>query len=354
MLVNELQKALKEQGVRADLIGVDRVGELAPGAFGDVVLARLARLEPAAIALARAVAILGDGAQLPDAARLAHLERADAARAAAALLHADIFDDTNRLSFTHPVFQAVVYEDISQVLRGEGHAHAARLLYERGAATEEVAAHLLRSPPDRDKWACDQLRSAGADAVARGASGAAVVLLERALAESIPTERADVLHELARVEGALKYPAGVAHATAAFEMMQAGPARAQVGLLLARLHRLQGRSREAQLVVAAARDGLGPADRELSLLLDAVAIGGTIALDRTPPAQLAHQFEELLRLDGATAGERTALAAVAYVLAKEVAPAAEVVELLERAIRVEGAASSMVRLVTFHSPSSRH
>jgi ATP/maltotriose-dependent transcriptional regulator MalT len=54
------------------------------------------------------------------------------------------------------------------------------------------------------------------------------------------------------------------------------------------------------------------------------------------PDKLAHEFDELLRLDGATAGERTALTAVAYVLAKEVAPAGDVVELLERAIRGGG------------------
>src|SRR6185437_1100446 len=54
-------------------------------------LARLRRLPPSAIALARAAVILGDCAELPLAARFAGLEMPEAAAAADALVAAAIF-----------------------------------------------------------------------------------------------------------------------------------------------------------------------------------------------------------------------------------------------------------------------
>ena len=59
-------------------------GEVAVPALGDRIVRRLARIGPEAVALARAMAVLGEGARLADAAALAGLDEPAAATAAGA------------------------------------------------------------------------------------------------------------------------------------------------------------------------------------------------------------------------------------------------------------------------------
>ena len=102
------------------------------GRFSRVGL-RLARLPPAALALLRAAAILGDGAELRHAAALAGVEAGELGPAAAALVRLDLLRREDPLEFFHPVVRRAVYETLDVVERGAAHRSAAELLLEAGA-----------------------------------------------------------------------------------------------------------------------------------------------------------------------------------------------------------------------------
>ena len=153
------------------------------------VALRLAGLGAAAAPLAAAVAVLGDGAELAVAARLADLAEEAARGAAAELVAADLFEDDRLLRFRHPLIRAAVAERCPAVERGRAHARAARLLAERGRPPGVVAAHLLAAPPSGDAWAAETLRAPPREARAQGAPELAATYLRRALAE-LPTRAA--------------------------------------------------------------------------------------------------------------------------------------------------------------------
>ena len=81
------------------------------------------------------------------------------------------------------------------------------------------------------------LRAAARTTMTRGASDAAVLLLRRALEEPVPgDERAAVLVELGLVETLVDGPAGVAHLSEAYTMLDDDRERARVGMVIARTH----------------------------------------------------------------------------------------------------------------------
>src|SRR5262249_22746357 len=65
LLLSELLKALKAEGVLPDRANVGLVSDLGPGAASRAVFLRLARLPEEVVTVAQAVAVLGDGAGLP-------------------------------------------------------------------------------------------------------------------------------------------------------------------------------------------------------------------------------------------------------------------------------------------------
>ena len=147
LLLNELLKALETEGVQPVASHVATVRELGPRAASRAVLVRLARLHADAVAVARAIAVLGDGADLAAVAALAGVDLADGR------------DGDRRssrgprscapeppLGFVHPLVAGAVYRDIPPGERELQHERAARLLDEAGAPAEQVAAHLLAIP----------------------------------------------------------------------------------------------------------------------------------------------------------------------------------------------------------------
>ena len=75
---------------------------IAPAAVGPSVLARLGRMGAEAIALARAVAVLGAGSEVVVAARLAELDLVVAELTADRLAAAQILRPARPLEFFHP------------------------------------------------------------------------------------------------------------------------------------------------------------------------------------------------------------------------------------------------------------
>jgi hypothetical protein len=123
--VEEMLAEVREGGgADAALPGVERIARR--------VARRLAALSDAAAPLAAAVAVLGDGAELEVAVRLADVQERPARGAAAELIAADLFADDRVLRFRHPLIRAAVAERVPAIEHGRAHARAARLLAERG------------------------------------------------------------------------------------------------------------------------------------------------------------------------------------------------------------------------------
>ena len=94
---------------------------------------RLADRPPAATSLVRALAVLGDGAGLPEVAQLAELV-GEAAQAADTLVELSILEPADGLAFAHPIVRESIYSEIGSRHRAIAHARAADLLTARGTA----------------------------------------------------------------------------------------------------------------------------------------------------------------------------------------------------------------------------
>jgi DNA-binding CsgD family transcriptional regulator len=199
------------------------------------VAARIMRLDPDALRLAQALAVLGDGCELRQAAALAGLEFEAAARLAAALVQLEILAADTPPRFLHPIVRDSVEASLAGDERDAAHRAAASLLHRDGAPPGRVGAHLLAVQPADDWSVVARLREAAADAVESGAPQAAAALLGRALAEPPSAEdRAPVLLELGRAEELAGQDAALAHLAEARELTGDRRQRAEIGLRLAR------------------------------------------------------------------------------------------------------------------------
>ena len=187
LAVTELLRDLRRRGVAPGEDNAAGLEEHAPDAIDRTVRGRLDRLGPDAVAFARALAVLGERAELRDVSALAQIDPEPAAGAAEALTLAGILGGGDGLRFEHPLVHAAVRDAISAPRRNLLHAPAARLLVARGADVEAVAGHLLETDPAGDPASVDALRAAAAAAMRRGAPDSALAYLERGLIEP-PTE----------------------------------------------------------------------------------------------------------------------------------------------------------------------
>lgn len=175
-------------------------------ARGGGLVARLEQLGVDSTRFAWAAAILGDGITVDMVARLATLDRADAARCAELLCNARILtapdpapgpSDADRLEFVHPLIATAVYNSIPDALRTAMHGIAAQLVTDSGLGAAAASRHLLQVHPDDDPEVVEQLRDAAREHLAVGAPEAARRCLERALQEPpLPEMHARVLYEL--------------------------------------------------------------------------------------------------------------------------------------------------------------
>lgn len=179
LYLTELTTTMLAEGLTPTSQGAAALADLAPGTIGRLVFVRIARAGDAAVALAQAVAILGDAPTVAAAARLAGLSVATAGTAAASLIGLDILDES--LAFTHPVVREAVYDDLAAPLRESRHFTAAEVLHDLSAPVEAVAAQLLLAPAVDAPWVRPALQRAARAAVARGAPEAAARFLARAL-----------------------------------------------------------------------------------------------------------------------------------------------------------------------------
>ncbi|SDD12803.1 regulatory protein, luxR family [Geodermatophilus telluris] len=248
-------------------LGVTAVRECGPARLGRAVAARTAAAGPTAVALADAVAVLGDGVELRLAARLAGLRVAEAELAADALEHAGVLAPGRPVAFAHAIVRQALQRRRPAGERALAHATAARLLAREGAPDEQVAAHVLRAGPAGSTWAVDRLRAAARRALEHGAPDSAVTYLRRALREP-PRQRYKVLLELGRAEARIHHPEARVHLEPVVGGARRPEDRATAALELARLLLASGEPSRATDVLDRAVRGLGTAHPELSLTLE--------------------------------------------------------------------------------------
>ncbi len=253
LLLRQLVRALESEGVPPDVVHADTVRAVGSRAVSSLVMLRLRRMPPAAVEAARAVALVGPDADLPAIAALTGLPEDRAAEALDLLSRGEILADTPPLRFVHPLVQDAVYHDVSAGERALWHERAARILLDRGAPAERVAAHLLLAPHRGDAATVRVLRAAARAAAGCGASDTAVTLLRRALDEPPSVrDRIDLLVELGRLESMIDGSAAISHLTEAYGSLNDPAERAELAMVIARTQAFAGRRGTATGFAAAA------------------------------------------------------------------------------------------------------
>jgi DNA-binding CsgD family transcriptional regulator len=267
LLLHALAASLAAEGIRGSGADIPHLRRLTPGTVSRSVLLQLGRMPAAALAAARAVAVLGTAASTGRAARLAGLGAAECAEAISALMAERLIEGEHALSFVHPLVRSAVYQDFAPPLRQRWHARAARMLDGEGAEQEEVTVHLLAASRAGDPWLASRLQRAAADARSRGAPDVARLCLERALAEPPPdASRTDVLLGLGQLETMQAPAAAAGHLAEALAGTTDWPRRGEVALSLSEALALGGRFADAVgLLAATAAEPGGDARSRASL-----------------------------------------------------------------------------------------
>jgi DNA-binding CsgD family transcriptional regulator len=226
-LLRDLQAALPAE----EALSTDAIERLRPRTVAQMVQRRLESLPGGALALARAIALLGRRASLDAAAQVAELPVEEAARTADTLVAADVLAPELPLEFVHPLVRRVVYSDTPPAERNVRHARAAELLAAAGADPGDIAAHLLATEPAGRSATVGTLAAAAKDAAARGAPDAAAVYLRRALEEPAADDDVpELVWQLGRAEAAVAGTAALPTLERALALAQEPEQRAEVAL----------------------------------------------------------------------------------------------------------------------------
>jgi DNA-binding CsgD family transcriptional regulator len=315
-----------------------------PTAIARSIRGRLSRLDPDAIAVARALSVLGDGAPLRRVATLARISRERTAAMADELAAAELLVAARPLAFVHPLVRSAIEDDVAPGARAQLHADAADTLAAEDGDPEAIAAHLLRSEPVGDARTVHRLRAAATLALRRGAPDVAVTYLHRADAEPpLAAQRVTVLHELGRAELLGGIPAGVGRLADALARAGDPVTRARIGLDLFDGMTFAGRWHEALGLIRELRDDLGERDPIVAVAAEMRLALGLIERHSGSDDALLHA-EDLGRR---AAGARPLLLLVALVLALRGDRCDEVPQLVEDGLQggrflIEHSADSML------------
>ena len=271
--LSELLRAQLTAGTGEPAAGA---GRSAGEAVARHVEARIRRLDPAALGLAQALAVLGDEGQLRHAVAMTGLDTDSAVRLAAGLVRVEVLAAADPPFFLHPVVRAAVYASLDSDERHRAHGRAARELDRDGAAPGRVAAHLMHVQPVGDAWVAGRLRQAARAALAAGEAAEAGDLLRRAHSEPPPpAERTGVLRELAAADASAGRQTAAGWLTEA--LARTGDPRERAGIAheLARTYAALFRWVEAVDTTDRALAELGDRDPGLAARLEAeLAVAG--------------------------------------------------------------------------------
>lgn len=153
-----------------------------------------------AVAVARAIAVLGDDAPTDRIGRVAVLGHAAVARAGDELRAVGVLRAA-RMAFEHPLARVAVHDAIPSGGRSQAHRQAAELVIGDVDGLGRAARHLREVFPAGDPWAVDVLVRAAEQAIEDGDVPAAIMAWRRALAE--PAVGADRVTALAALGGTI-------------------------------------------------------------------------------------------------------------------------------------------------------
>jgi len=332
LYLRELLAAARNEGLTGGDESIATLRGLASSAVGASVLARLARLGPDAVGLARAVAVLGSRHEVAVAAELAGLDPAEAELVADELAAALILAPARPLDYFHPLIAEAVYGSIAMGARRLAHRRAATIL-DRAGATDSVAAHLLMTGPAGDPWVVQRLSDAARHARERGAPEVAAAYLQRALAEPPgDRERPDLLLRLGEAEWYMGQPEAIAHLEAATAAARDVATLAAAAGALANAYVLSDKTDLGVGVLQRVITAIGPADPVLALRLEGASALAGIVDDRTAPA--ANQTADALRAQLAELPDPPVrlLVAVAEVAMRRAEPGTAAQEMIDRAL----------------------
>jgi DNA-binding CsgD family transcriptional regulator len=331
LLIDALLDALDAEGAAAL---TPRLSAEAARRIRPSLVRRIGRLPQAARTLAEAVALLGDGASLAEAAALADLPLERAAAAADDLTSAGLFAAQAALTFAHPLVREVVYSDIGEHVLAVRHADAARLLSERGAEASRIAMQALRALPSGDPAISAALRAAAADAISAGEPATAVRYLRRALDEARAPERPQVMLELGMAELTSGHPTAVDDLReAATDVALTAEQRLKTTLGLWEGLIWAGRMDEARGALEDLRQKIKPSDREQRLTLKAYAlVMPNMVITARDERDTLLEDARSEDVDGKTPAERLLLAARAMREALSGSPASKVLALSQAAM----------------------
>jgi DNA-binding CsgD family transcriptional regulator len=296
LFLAELLRELEARAVQPTAEAVAVVTTVGPSALARLTVARLDAIGRDAVALAKAVAVLGDDVEPAMAAAMAGIDEDGVTAVADVLVGAAIFVAERRLGFVHPIVRAAIYERMPPGERAAAHAGAARQLARVGAPAERTAAHLLLAGPAGDPERVATLAEAARIALVRGAAESAAQYLRRALEEPPPAGGLHpLLLELGRVEHELRDHAGAErHLGAALEAADL-QVRGEAMCWLARTLISGGRPNEAVARFRPRVDELAPDAPELAVGLQCELLLATFLAPR-PPEETRLMLERFERM----------------------------------------------------------
>jgi DNA-binding CsgD family transcriptional regulator len=335
-LLGELLSELAADRVAGAAEEAQTVLEFGPERVGRAVRRRMRQLPAEATDLARAVAILGPGTPLEEAAELAGCNVETGAKVADALVGINVLAADRALDFVHPVVLSAVYDQIPPLECQTLHVAAAEQLMAHGVEMERVAQHLLRLPPSGRAARVALLRAAARDASARGAAEAAARYLRRALEEPPPSEeRAAVLYELGVAEATDRQSAWFdPHLREALALTSEPRGRAEIALALGSALAASGSFRASVDVLDNALRGLEDPDDELAVALEAELL--SMAFHEFTATELAAPRWErrFAQLDAGEELDPRTLACLVVAIAGARGPAARAINLAERVLEL--------------------
>jgi DNA-binding CsgD family transcriptional regulator len=329
LLVRRLADGLRERGVGYTDPGA--IAAAGPEVVSGAVAAAMARLGHEPVALARAVAILGDEAPVAVAAPLAGLDGVGAGAAADQLMRAGILDDGRPLRFQHALVRDAVLASLTAGERAAAHRAAAAQLATQGAPDRAIAAHLLHTEPAGDPGVAATLTAEGRRALAAGAPLEAHGMLARALAEPPAAGgRHELLLALARASTHLGGRDAIDHVRAAYDAAGDELERAHAALaVMWATGPAPDQVEQAIRLIEPAMEGLGGRDRELALQLEAARLM-MLFLSEEHAARWAAEAEPHATLEGESAGECLLLLHAAIARFASGRPAADIAAPVER------------------------
>ena len=332
LLLRELLLSLQAEGAHATTEAVPRLAGVTSEVVTQNVLARISQLGKPARDLSVAIAVLGGGCELAEAADLAGHTLEESGIACDALAQVDILAPGVPLEFAHPLLRGVVYQDIGAARRRALHTGAAEVLLRRGAAPERIAAQLLEGEPVGTEEASAALEAAAASALRNGASKRAATYLDCALREPQPN-RGGILAKLGRLRAAEFSPDALELLEEAARIVSEPELMTEVLLDQARALVLQGRTEAAIALLGDAGRDPGGASSEPALLMDAelIALG---QMDVLPSAVFSDRLAGYAKATpkGETPGECAILGTLAFEAFRTIEPREKCAQLGARAM----------------------